>query len=176
MKRSDLTVVLTGAILLLLNSCASTIPVGAVAVKPFDKEKYLGKWYEIARMEFKFEKNQKNITATYSVNPNGTIKVDNRGYDTVAIKWKEAIGKAKFVKDPMEAKLKVSFFGPFYGGYNVIALDPDYRYALVAGGSLKYLWILAREKSIPDDIRQKYLAIAAKVGYPTAELIWTEQD
>ncbi len=119
-----------------LSSCA-TIPKNATAVSSFEKEKYLGKWYEIARLDFKFEKNLDNTTAHYSINENGTIRVENRGYDTVKKEWKEAIGKAKFVESDDIAKLKVSFFGPFYGGYNVIAIDKDYQYALVAGGSLK---------------------------------------
>lgn len=95
-----------------LLSCA-TIPKGAVAVQPFEKEKYLGKWFEIARMDFKFEKNLNNTTATYSVNDNGTIKVDNRGYNTKKEEWVQATGKAKFVENENVAKLKVSFSSLF---------------------------------------------------------------
>jgi len=156
--------------------CCSTIPKGAVAVKPFNKEKYLGKWYEIARFDFRFERNLNNTTANYSINENGTIKVDNRGFNYVTSEWSQAIGKAKFAGPADEAKLKVSFFGPFYGGYNVIALDDQYKYALIAGSSLKYLWILSRETSIPDDIRQKYLGIAKNLGYDNSKLIWVEQN
>ena len=159
----------------LLVSCA-TIPKGAVAVKPFDKEKYLGKWYEIARFDFRFERNLNNTTANYSLNDDGSIKVVNRGFNYVTSKWSEATGKAKPAGNPNEARLKVSFFGPFYGGYNVIALDDQYKYALVAGSSLKYLWILSRETSIPDDIRQKYLDVANKLGFNTSELIWVEHN
>ena len=70
----------------------------------------------------------------------------------------------------------MSFFGPFYSGYNVIALDKDYKHALVAGKSLKYLWILSRKKSIPDSIKSKYLQIAQDVGYDTSKLIWVEHN
>ncbi|MBW6491517.1 MAG: lipocalin family protein [Lentimicrobium sp.] len=156
-------------------SCA-TIPEGAVAVKPFDKEKYLGKWYEIARLDFKYEKNLDNTTAQYSLNKNGNIKVDNQGYNVVKKEWTQAIGKAKFVGDDNIALLKVSFFGPFYSGYNVIGLDEEYKYALVAGASLKYLWILSRETSIPDEIRENYLKVAGKIGYNTNDLIWVKHD
>jgi apolipoprotein D and lipocalin family protein len=155
-------------------ACA-TIPKGAKAVTPFDKEKYLGKWYEIARMDFKFERNLNNTTAIYSSNPDGSIKVDNQGFNYKTNKWKQAIGKAKFADDPNVAMLKVSFFGPFYAGYNVIALDKEYKYALVAGKNLKYLWILSRETSIPEIIKQDYLNIAKNLGYKTDELIWVEQ-
>ena len=158
-----------------LYSCA-TIPNGAVAVKPFDRERYLGKWYEIARKDFKYERDLSNTTAEYSLNDNGTIKVDNQGYNTNKGEWTQAIGKAKFVGDENIGKLKVSFFGPFYSGYNVIAIDDEYRYALVAGKSLKYLWILSREIDIPMEIKDKYLKIAEEIGYNTADLIWVKHD
>lgn len=153
-----------------------TIPKGAVAVTPFDKEKYLGKWHEIARLDFKYERNMNNVTATYSMNEDGTIKVVNRGYETVKKEWKTALGKARFIGSPGEARLKVSFFGPFYSAYNVIALDDQYRFALVAGKDLKYLWILSRETTVPDSIKQEYLDLAKKIGYDTSALIWPEHN
>ena len=159
----------------IFNSC-STIPKNAQAVKPFDKEKYLGKWFEIARLDFKFEKNLNNTTANYSLNDNGTIKVVNKGYNTKKEKWQEAEGKAKFVGDSNIAMLKVSFFGPFYAGYNVIAIDDDYKYALVAGRNLEYLWILSRETSIPENIKSDYLKVAKNIGYKTEDLIWVKHD
>jgi len=163
------------ASLIVLGSCAS-IPDGAIPVKPFDKIKYLGKWYEIARLDIKYERNLNNTTAVYSINEDGRIKVENRGFDVLKKVWKQAIGKAKLVGDDQEARLKVSFFGPFYAGYNIIGLDPDYKYALVAGGSLKYLWILSRETTIPDEVKQDYLHIANALGYKTADLIWVAHE
>lgn len=158
-----------------LASC-STIPEGVTAVQPFDKEKYLGKWYEIARLDFKFERDLNNTTAEYSLNDNGTIRVCNRGYNTKKGEWEQAIGKAKFVGSDKVAMLKVSFFGPFYAGYNVIAIDADYRYALIAGASLKYLWILSRETSIPDEVKINYLKIAGEAGFRTSDLLWVTHD
>lgn len=158
-----------------LYSC-DTIPDGALAVQPFDKERYLGKWYEIARLDFKYERDLNNTTAEYSLNDNGTIKVDNKGYNTKKGEWNQAIGKAKFVGEENIAMLKVSFFGPFYSGYNVIAIDDEYKYALVAGESLKYLWILSRETNIPVEIKEKYLKIAEEIGYNTADLLWIKHD
>jgi len=156
-------------------SCTS-IPKGAVAVKPFDINKYLGKWYEIARMDFRFERNLNNTTANYSLNENGSIKVDNQGYNYVKKEWAQAIGKAKPAGQSDEARLKVSFFGPFYSGYNVIALDKDYQYALIAGENLKYLWILSRETSVPEEVKSSYLKIAQDLGYDISALIWVEHD
>jgi apolipoprotein D and lipocalin family protein len=163
------------AVALNFSSCVS-IPKGANAVTPFDRDKYLGTWYEIARMDFKFEKNLDHVTATYTLNEDGSIRVDNKGYDYLNKKWKESIGKAKFAGENDVARLKVSFFGPFFAGYNVIAIDKNYLYALVAGNNLNYLWILSREKTIPDAVKVDYLAKARELGYDTDKLVWTKQD
>ncbi|MFA6769817.1 MAG: lipocalin family protein [Bacteroidales bacterium] len=158
-----------------LFSC-STIPKGVVAITPFESERYLGKWYEIARIDFKYEKDLNNVTAHYSLNEDGTIKVDNRGFNTVTKEWSQAIGKAKFAKDENIAMLKVSFFGPFYSGYNVIAIDPDYRYALIGGSKFKYLWILSREADIPKEVEDIYLKMAKEAGYHVQDLLWIEHS
>lgn len=160
-----------GFLLMSLFSC-TTIPNGVEAVKNFDKERYLGKWFEIARIDFKFERNLNNTTAEYSLMPGGKIRVVNSGYNYVENKWKRAVGKAKFVGDEKTAMLKVSFWGPFYSGYNVILLDKDYKYALVAGKNFDYLWILSRTPSIPDSTRQEYLQFAGGVGFDVSRLIW----
>ncbi len=173
-RKSTLSI-LTFIIMTVFFSCSS-IPKGAVAIEPFAKDKYLGKWYEIARLDFKFERGLNNTTAEYSLNKNGTLKVDNKGYDAKKGEWSQAIGKAKFIKGDSIAMLKVSFFGPFYGGYNVIAIDPEYKYALVSGSSLKYLWILSRNTSIPDVVKNKYLKIANEIGYNTSDLLWVEHN
>ena len=152
-----------------------SIPKGAVAVRPFDLERYLGLWYEIARMDFRFERGLSRVTARYSLAGKGVIRVENRGYDEGRDKWKESIGKAKAAGDPSEARLKVSFFGPFYSGYNVLALDPDYRYALVAGNDTRYLWLLSREPAMPAAVRERYLEMARGLGYDTERLVWTKQ-
>jgi len=167
--------ILTFIVMTVFYSCSS-IPKGAVAIEPFVKDKFLGKWYEIARLDFKFERGLNNTTAEYSLNKNGTIKVDNKGYDAKKGKWSQAIGKAKFVKEDSIAMLKVSFFGPFYAGYNVISIDPEYKYALISGSSLKYLWILSRNASIPDVIKNKYLKIAKEIGYNISDLLWVEHN
>ncbi|MGN6180293.1 MAG: lipocalin family protein [Mucilaginibacter sp.] len=157
-----------------MSSCVS-IPKGARAVKPFDKNKYLGTWYEIARMDFKFERGLEHVTANYSLIDENTIRVDNKGYSVKEKKWKESIGKAKLAGEPSEGRLKVSFFGPFYAGYNVIAIDQDYKYALIAGNNLSYLWILSRERSIPEKVKKDYLEKARALGYNTDQLVWTKQ-
>jgi apolipoprotein D and lipocalin family protein len=174
MKRNIIFISLSAIVALI--SC-TTIPKGITAVKPFDNAKYLGKWYEIARFDFRFERNLNNVTAHYSLNENGkTIKVVNRGFDYTTSKWKEVTGKAKFAGDDNIAMLKVSFFGPFYAGYNVLAIDSDYRYALVSGSSREYLWILSRETSIPENIKQDYLTYAEKLGFDTSNLNWVEHN
>lgn len=115
------------AIILLLSSCMG-VPQGIKTIDSFDANQYLGTWYEIARLDHSFERNLDKVTATYSLRDDGGIKVINRGYNSKSKEWKEAEGKAYFV-DPANAdgthtgKLKVSFFGPFYGAYNIIELD-----------------------------------------------------
>lgn len=156
-------------------SC-STIPRGVKAVSPFDKNKYLGKWYEIARFDFRFERGLNNTTAEYSVTDKNVIKVVNRGYNSEKNEWKQAVGKAKFVGDDTTAMLKVSFFGPFYSGYNVIAIDNNYKYALVAGESLGYLWVLSRDTSLPEPVKNEFLKIAEDIGFNTSDLLWIEHD
>lgn len=153
-----------------------TIPKNAVPVKPFDLGKYLGTWYEIARFDYYFENKLNNTSAHYSLNSNGTVRVLNRGYNYKTAQWKEAVGKATFVDDTSEARLKVSFFGPLYSGYNVIALDADYKYALVAGRNLDYLWLLSREKTMPAAIKEDYLQKAMQLGYDTSKLVWVEHN
>jgi apolipoprotein D and lipocalin family protein len=162
-------------IAILAMSCAS-IPKGAKAIRPFDSTRYLGKWYEIARFDFVFERNLNNTTAEYSINKDGSIRVENNGFNYIKGKWKKAIGKARFKEANTIAELEVSFFGPFYAGYNVIMLDEEYKYALIAGSSLRYLWILSREKTIPDKIKSEYLKAAEELGYKINNLIWVEQN
>ena len=174
-KNKILVAALSVGVLTLFNSCAS-IPKNAKAVENFDVNKYLGTWYEIARFDFRFEKNMNNVSAQYSLNEKGNVAVLNSGYDYKKEEWKKANGVAKFRGEKDVAELKVSFFGPFYSGYNVVALDENYHYALVAGKNLDYLWILSRTKTIPENIKTEYLKIANEIGYDTSELIWVKHD
>lgn len=180
MKKKDRIIIgsaliVGGITALALNSC-SAIPKKAVAVTDFDVQRYLGTWYEIARFDYRFERNINNAIAQYRLDKNGNVSVRNSGYNTKKKKWTSAEGLAKFRDDKNTAALKVSFFKPFYSGYNVIALDEDYEYALVAGKNLDYLWILSRTKSIPENIKSDYLKIAEKAGYDTSKLIWVKHD
>ncbi|MCI9845809.1 lipocalin family protein [Flavobacterium pectinovorum] len=177
MKNRYIVPILIGAgIGLALCSCGGGIPKKATAVTNFDSTKYLGKWYEIARLDYKWERDLDNVTAEYSLNEDKTIKVDNKGYNFKKGKREQSIGKAKFVEKENIGMLKVSFFGPFYSGYNVVLIDPDYKYALVAGESLKYMWILSREKTIPESVKTDFLMKAREIGYTTSDLVWVKHD
>jgi len=175
-NRKSIKQILIGILGIVTFNTCSTIPKGVTAVTSFDKEKYLGRWYEIARFDFIFERNLNNTTAQYSINTDGSICVVNRGYNYKTKQWKEAKGKAKFIGDETVAMLKVSFFGPFYSGYNVIAIDNNYSYALVSGKNTDYLWILSRETTIPETIKQNFITLAEKLGYKTSNLVWVEHD
>lgn len=170
--------VLTGvAIALTLVACKSpTPPKGVEPISDFDASRYLGKWYEVARLENRFERGLEQVTATYGQRSDGGISVVNHGYDPQKQKWNESEGKAYFTGAPDTAALKVSFFGPFYGGYNVIALDSQYQYALVSGPDRGYLWILSRTPTIPDSVKQEYVSIARKLGFPVDKLVWVTHN
>lgn len=160
-----------------LLGCSTAPPEGLRPVSSFDLDRYLGQWYEIARLDHSFERGMSDVNATYQLNDDGSVKVINRGYDTGRQAWKEAIGRALFVGDRSTGSLKVSFFGPFYGGYHVIALDQEnYRWSLVAGPDRDYLWILARDKTLSADIREQLLGQARALGFATEKLIWVDHQ
>ncbi len=158
-------------LLLTLGGCTG-IPEGVRPVTGLQLDRYLGTWHEIARLDHSFERGLTDVSATYSRRPDGGVDVLNRGFDAAKGQWKEARGRAYFLDRPEVGSLKVSFFGPFYGGYHVFALDPDYRWALVAGYSHDYLWILARERELPPAALEDLLAKAHKAGFATEALIF----
>ncbi len=164
------------ALLLILTGCTG-IPKGITPVDGFEVERYLGKWYEIARLDHRFERGLINVTAHYSPRESGGITVVNRGYDPVENKWKEAVGKAFFIEEPDIGRLKVSFFGPFYAAYNIIELDKDeYSYAMVCGHSLSYFWILARQKHMDQETLADLVNKAYEMGFNVEELIYVKQE
>ena len=143
-------------------------------VTDFDLDRYLGTWYEIARLDHSFERGLTRVSAEYSLRPDGGVRVLNRGFNAAKNRWQEAEGRAYFVLDPNTAYLKVSFFGPFYGAYIVTELDPDYRHVLVSGPNHDYLWILARTPHLEATVRDRLVARAKALGFATDELIWVE--
>lgn len=167
---------LLGGLALLIGGCAD-IPEGVEPVEGFEIGRYLGRWYEIARLDHPFERGLSNITATYSRAEDGSLRVLNRGYDEKRQTWREAEGRAAFVKSPDVGRLKVSFFGPFYGGYNIIALDKqDYRYAMVAGNDRDYLWILSRTPQMDPAVQARLLEQAENLGFAVQALIYVRHD
>lgn len=151
------------------------IPEGVVPVKNFQVNKYLGKWYEIARLDHSFERGLIKVSAEYSLRDDGGIRVINRGFSTEKNEWKEAEGKAYFVENENEGYLKVSFFGPFYGSYVVFELEKDYQYAFVSGNSTDYLWLLARTPSVSKEIIDHFKQKAKGLGFDVNKLIFVEQ-
>ena len=157
--------------ILLLSACVSP-PEGVTPVTGFALERYLGTWYEIARLDHSFERGLSNVTATYERAGDGGVRVINRGYNVAEGEWEKAEGIAYFTGEPNVGSLKVSFFGPFYGGYHVIALDrEDYRWAMVSGPSRDYLWILARELEMHEEVYRRLVDQARGLGFPVEELI-----
>ncbi|WP_394788338.1 lipocalin family protein [Rhodoferax sp.] len=161
--------------LLGLAACSTDPPPGVQPVTPFDVQRYAGKWFEIARLEHSFEAGLDNVSAQYRLLPDGSVEVINRGFDAKKNAWKESTGTAKFTGDTHRGSLKVSFFGPFYGGYHVVALDPDYRWAMVVGTDRSYAWILARDKQLPAEVRTQLLEQARKLNIAVDKLVWVAQ-
>ena len=164
-----------GAAVVLAGCASMQPPQGIAAVSPFDLARYEGRWYELARLDHSFERGMMDVSATYQRQSDGSVRVVNRGFDVAKNQWRQAVGKALFTGDANTASLKVSFFGPFYGGYNVIALDREYRHALVCGPDRDYLWILSRTPTISSEMKQQMLDVATRQGFDVSKLIWVKQ-
>jgi len=169
--------ILTFIVTLIILSACAMAPKGVEPISGFELDRYLGKWYEIARLDHSFERGLNRVTADYSLRDDGGLKVINRGYNPDKNEWKEAIGKAYFVETPDIGEVKVSFFGPFYGGYNILALDKaSYQYALVAGPNRSYLWILARSPNLDALLVEQLVRKAQQMGFPVDDLIYVTHE
>ena len=158
----------------MIAGCVSA-PRGVEVVEDFDLDRYLGTWYEIARLDHRFERGLDKVSATYTKRTDGGIDVLNRGFNSQTSSWKEAKGRAYPVGKAGQASLKVTFFWPFYAGYNIIELDREnYQYALVCGPSKKYLWILARTTQLEEPVLKQLVAKAKLYGFKTDELIFVD--
>ncbi len=163
-------------LILFLSGCVG-IPENVKPIDNFELDRYLGKWYEIARLDHSFERGLTRVTADYTLLEDGGVRVLNRGFSKKDNKWKQAEGKAYFVKSSQQGFLKVSFFGPFYGSYIIFELDhKNYQYALVCGPNKSYLWILARTPLIDESIKDMLIAKAQAAGFDTSKLIFVEHD
>lgn len=158
-----------------ISNCTS-VPDGIEPVSEFQLAKYLGTWYEVARMDHSFERGLQQVTAEYSLREDGGVNVLNRGYNQLEGEWDQATGKAYFVGDSSTGHLKVSFFGPFYASYVIYELDKqNYQYALVTGPDRSYMWILSRQKTLPDAKLNELLEKAKSHGFATESLIFVTQ-
>ena len=160
----------------LLAACAASTE-GIPSVQGLDTPRYMGKWYEIARMPHSFERNMDCVTADYTLNEDGTVRVVNRGKRNGKFSQAEGIAKLKY-KDayPVAGEFRVSFFRPFYGDYRIIQLDPEYRHAVVTSSTDDYLWILARTPQLPDDELLELVEYAGKCGFATDRLEFPGQE
>ena len=151
--------------------------IDKTTVTTLDIKRYMGRWYEIARFDHKFERGKVGVTATYSLNDDGTIVVLNSGYNgSLDGELEIATGKAKQPNPKYPGQLKVSFFWIFYAQYNILELDDDYSYALVGSSSDKYLWILSRTPQMSQETLDMLLQKAKDLGYDISKLIYVEQN
>jgi len=160
---------------MLLGGCTG-LPDGVRPVSGFELSRYLGKWHEIARLDHAFERGLTQVTAEYSLHEDGGVRVINRGFSAADNEWKQAEGKAYFVRGESDGYLKVSFFGPFYGSYVIFELDREqYQYAFISGPDKSYLWLLARTPQVPDDLIERFVAKAKSLGFDTGSLIFANR-
>jgi len=160
---------------LLISSCLS-VPNGVAPIQNFELDRYLGRWYEVARLDHSFERGLEAVTANYSLREDGGIRVINSGRDINSGELQQAEGRAYFVDKSNIGHLKVSFFGPFYGSYVIFELDLiDYQYAFVAGNSRDYLWLLARSPAVSEAVLSNFKQKASKYGFNTDDLIFVQQ-
>ncbi|HIW66021.1 MAG TPA: lipocalin family protein [Candidatus Alistipes intestinipullorum] len=148
--------------------------VNRTVVPNFDLERYMGTWYEIARFDHSFERGIEAAKACYTLQPDGRVTVENSGVDARTGEARVAHGKAHATDVP--GHLRVSFFWIFYSDYNVMELDPDYRWALVGSRSPNYLWILSRTPALPQETLDEILRLARARGYDTDKLIYVDQS
>ena len=176
MKKKPFTVYHLLALPLLLTGCLG-MPRGVQPVNDFELDRYLGTWYEIARLDHSFERGLEQVTAEYSLRDDGGVKVVNRGFSVKKGEWDEAEGKAYFVEDPDMGYLKVSFFGPFYGSYVVFELDQaGYQYAFISGPDTSYLWLLSRTPQVGQEVMDRFLDQAQARGFNVDELILVDHN
>lgn len=160
---------------MLLTGCLG-MPKSVTPVDQFELERYLGQWYEIARLDHSFERGLIQVSAEYTRRDDGGVAVLNRGFSAAKGEWQEAEGKAYFVNSSDQGYLKVSFFGPFYGSYVVFELDHEgYQYAFVSGPDTSYLWLLARTPEVQPEVMQKFMKMAKVRGFDTDAVIVVEQ-
>jgi apolipoprotein D and lipocalin family protein len=152
------------------------VPAGVEPVTGFDAQRYAGTWYSIHRLDHSFERNLTNVSARYTVRPDGSVEVVNRGFDRTKCAWQEVVGTAKFRGSPDVASLGVTFQWPFAGGYHVFALDPEYRWVMISGPTHGYLWILARAPQLAPEVRDRLVAKAREAGFPVEELQTVDQS
>jgi len=172
MRATTIALTTSGLVAIALMAGCTGPPKGIEPIKDFEVGRYMGRWYEIARLDHWFERGLTDVTATYTLRHDGRVTVVNRGWDPQKQQWSQATGIARSRSQPDVGSLEVSFFQPFWGGYHIIRLDDDYRHALVCGQTRDYLWILARSPALGEATVRKLVESARKRGFATADLIF----
>ena len=166
--------IVTFIVAVFMVSCVE-IPEGVKPVQNFNLDRYLGTWYEIARLNHRFEVGFKSVSVEYSRNDNGSIAVKNRGYIVRRREWRDAEAKASFVGDPTVGHLKVSYIPLLYDSYLIFGLDEEYQHAFVCGDDTDHLWLLARTKVVDEEVIDDFVNKAQGLGFDTDELIFVQQ-
>lgn len=167
--------VLVAVLASVLVACTG-LPEGVAPVSDFDLARYAGTWYEVARLDHRFERGLIHVTAQYQVQKDGRVSVLNRGFDTAKGEWRSAQGVARFASDDELGYLEVSFFGPFYSTYVVFDMPRPYQLAYVAGYNKEFLWLLSRTPTVSAEVKQQFIERIDGLGFNANEIVWVEQD
>ena len=173
MKKSYFWILGTALVLAGVSCSAQKGKIDYSTIPSLDLKRYMGRWYEIARFDHRFERNLEQCETFYKMLPDNKISVENTGINVTTGKRKTSYGKAHAGETP--GQLRVSFFWFFYSDYNILALDEEYQWSLVGSNSPDYLWILSRTPHLPQQTLDKILDIARKRGYDTSKLIFVKQ-
>ncbi len=172
---ASIRLLLAGILCQFIMGCTG-LPDGIEPVETLDLEDYQGVWFEVARLNHSFEEGLSNVTATYRIQQDGSVRVINRGYSDSEGKWEEAIGRAVSIGEDETGHLKVSFFGPFYASYVVFYLSSDRQEAYITGFNRDYLWFLSRTPDVSDQQISRFKAYAREQGFNLEDLIIVDQS
>ena len=158
-----------------VSSCVE-VPEGITPVSGFKLDKYMGKWYEIARLDHRYERHFNRVSVEYSLNNNGDVLIKKKGYMPMHTEWREKEGKATLAGDTDQGFLKVSYIFALWEPYVIFKLDPDYEWAYVCGKDRTSLWLLARTPEVNSEIREDFIEEASRLNFDTSQLNFVHQS
>ncbi|MNZ79556.1 Outer membrane lipoprotein Blc precursor [compost metagenome] len=159
-----------------LSACTYSTPQRIQVIQNFDAARYAGSWYVLARIDHPEEQGLVQTGVHYRSHSDGSLSMVQRGLDPASRQWSKRVSLAQPAGSPSQGALKISPLGPFSSAYNVVALDADYRWALVLGASADRAWVLSRTASLPAQASASLLQQARSAGVNIEQLLWVPQE